>query len=515
MPMYGKNQWGVNGNHPWMGKCVSKAVENAEEVFPKQPSKGHGDLVDSVAQTIKAARVPTPPDPPSASNPNATRIVEGRATPPEIAKSGSTSNADLASGQPVPSSSALMITSNARQACRFVTVPTQVEAISAPDHSPTTQRPVLALGIKDSPSGDVSESVSSSGHGSDSIIAHNQISPTVSGTVIPLRVIAKLGSGLDARVYSARRIDAEVASNNLDTYLTQSKEVAVKVTRLVPKSSSNLPRSSSVLPKKHPAEFVHTGTVDSHHRAYDEQRILQKLSGHPNVIKLYNTFESDNHVYQVVERCVGDLVDVARSIKKHIPESVLARWAYQIVSAIAYAHHRDVVHGDLKPDNILIRKDGSIAVSDWGFARDSANAHSPHCKEFHGTDHYAPPEWLLGERGKSKEADVWGVGAVIYSVAYAKLPFGHVNREDPETVSRVCTEPLFFYSDVRQASLELKLFVSSMMSKKWRDRKPMQEFLRHAWLANEAEISVGLDDIASSMCRPSLRESLAEQEGEQ
>lgn len=494
-----------------MGKCVSKTVEGTEEVFPRHPPKGHGDLVDSVAQTIKAAREPDP-------NPKAKRVVEGRATPPElITKSGSTSNVDLASGQPGPLSSALMISSNPRQACRFVTVATHAEAPDSPPPTTIPQQLVTAPCVKDSPSGDVSESVSSSAHGSDSIIAHKQISPTVSGTVIPLRVVAKLGSGLDARVYSARRIDAEDVSN-LDTYLTPSREVAVKVTRLVPKSHANIPITRAIIPRKdekYPANYVHTGTTDSHHRAYDEQRILQKLSGHPNIIKFHTTFESDNHIYQVVERCAGDLVDAARIVKEHIPEPILIRWAYQIVSALSYAHHRDVVHGDIKPDNILIRSDGTIAVSDWGFARDSSNANSPHCKEFHGTDHYAPPEWLLGERGKSKEADVWGVGAVVYAVAYGKLPFGSVNREDPETVSRVCTEPLVFHVGVRQASVGFKLFVNSLMTKRWRERKPMREFLRHPWLSAEAEISIGLDTIASAMCRPSLRASVGEQEGDQ
>ena len=502
-----------------MGKCVSKAVEGTEEVFPRHPSKGHGDLVDSVAQTINAVRTPAVPPPP---NPNDPRLVEGRATPPDIVKNGSTSSVGLKPDPQVRASSALVISTNARQACRFVTVPTHAEATGAPPSvsiaPPEGPLPPLPTAlvmpiVKDSPSGDASESAASSAHGSDSVIVHNQISPSVSGTVIPLRIVAKLGDGLDARVYSARRIDAEDASN-LDTYLTQSKEVAVKVTRLVPKARGD-PRHSSIPPgdpsQKQPDGYLYTGMPDSHHRAYDEQRILQKLSGHPNILRLYTTFESDNHVYQVVERCVGDLVDVARSAKRPIPEVLLARWAYQIVSAIAYAHHREVVHGDLKPDNILIRNDGTLAVSDWGFARDSSNAHSPHCKEFHGTDHYAPPELLLGERGKSKEADVWGVGAVLYSMAYGRLPFGQVNRDDLSSVSRVCTEPLSFHGNSRHVSMDFKVFVSSMMSKRWRDRKPIRTFMQHEWLSTEAEISTGLDYIASVMCSRSLRVSVGDE----
>jgi serine/threonine protein kinase len=296
----------------------------------------------------------------------------------------------------------------------------------------------------------------------------------------------------------------------LDTYLTPSEEVAVKVTRLVPKVVKTAPKHANG--KYAGQDYAYTGTPDSSSRAFDEFRILKNLSGHPNIIKVFNTFESDKHVYQVSEKCMGDLVDVARAVC--VSEALLSQWAFQMISALSYAHERDVVHGDIKPDNILMRKDGTIAVSDWGFARDSSNQRSPHCKEFHGTDHYSPPEWLLQERGKSKEADVWGVGAVIFSVAYGKLPFGKVSRDNPESVKRVCVEPLSFYAEVRTASVALKLFISSMMAKKWRDRQQMKEFLRHPWLARETEIRTDINNIISVLSRPAAPDT-AEQEGDQ
>lgn len=456
-----------------MGVCVSKPVpqERVEEAEEEDDDDGE----------ISPARTPIATD-----NTPVQLMVEGNASSPEKSVSritGKSSENAAAAASSSPGAPEFVISTTMRQVCKIMTVPTK---------EPHLPQPVgLILPINDSAScADVSESVASV---SDSIIAHKELSPTVSGEVIPLRIVARLGNGMDARVYSARRVETNTNTSDSEasfsTHLIQSEEVAVKVSRRVPKISSEMDLHKQV---------DGTGEPDSDARAQDESRIVSMLKDHPNVIKIFTTLSSQNHVYQVLERCVGDLVDVVKRFG--VPSEVLlVRWTYQIVSAVAYAHQLGIVHGDIKPDNVLLRKDGSIAVSDWGFARDAQNEASPHCRDFHATMNYAPPELLQGMRGKSREADAWAVGCLVYGVAYNTLPFGEVKINNPASIARVCIEPVEFKNNIRKTSIQFKLFINAAMEKRWRNRKTMKELLRHPWLAPEASVYEEMNRISMSI----------------
>jgi serine/threonine protein kinase len=113
----------------------------------------------------------------------------------------------------------------------------------------------------------------------------------------------------------------------------------------------------------------------------------------------------------------------------------------KVCDAIAYAHHRGVVHRDLKPDNILVAAFGQVYVMDWGLARlcgtrprpASAGVAQMDAPGPVGTPEYMPPEQARGNPGEMDErSDVFGLGAILYEIVSGQIPYGP--ESDPDRI---------------------------------------------------------------------------------
>ena len=100
----------------------------------------------------------------------------------------------------------------------------------------------------------------------------------------------------------------------------------------------------------------------SHKKVMKEFDILKQLK-HPNVMRLYETFESDNHVLFVTELCAGgDLLNYVRKRRK-LKEDVAKASMKQIFDGLHYIHSKSILHRDVKLDNILLNTEGEIKVN--------------------------------------------------------------------------------------------------------------------------------------------------------
>ncbi|KAF2074147.1 hypothetical protein CYY_004550 [Polysphondylium violaceum] len=157
-----------------------------------------------------------------------------------------------------------------------------------------------------------------------------------------------------------------------------------------------------------------------------EKTILDSLD-HPNIVKLYYTFQDENDLYFILEYCPnGDLLDQIKDAGC-FEIKVAQFYAAEIIVAIEYLHSKGIAHRDLKPENILLGKNMHLKISDFGSAKVLGNDPRTRSGSFCGTAEYVCPE-LLTEKSAGKQADIWSFGCIMYQLISGKLPFKGFNE---------------------------------------------------------------------------------------
>lgn len=161
-----------------------------------------------------------------------------------------------------------------------------------------------------------------------------------------------------------------------------------------------------------------------------EISIMKQLS-HPNIIGLHEAIETSSRIYLIMDMADGG--DLLEYIKTNGPvsEPEARQFFRQLVEASEYLHNLDVVHRDLKCENILLDRNKNILLSDFGFARTQPIEYDTGKRKlsmtFCGSYAYAPPEILRGIAYDGTHSDVWSLGVVLFTTLCAKLPYDDSN----------------------------------------------------------------------------------------
>ncbi len=167
---------------------------------------------------------------------------------------------------------------------------------------------------------------------------------------------------------------------------------------------------------------------DAIDRFVQEHKLLERLQ-HPHIVKIYAQGFNDNHLYIAMEYfekgCLTEHLGQALS------EETSFSYAIQIAKGLEAAHQAGIVHRDLKPDNVMMRDDGSLALTDFGIAKD-LNAQSTmtmHGQVF-GTPSYVAPEQALG-LPVGPAADVYSLGVMLFQMLTGRKPY---TASDPQNI---------------------------------------------------------------------------------
>ncbi|XP_075892184.1 serine/threonine-protein kinase SIK2 isoform X1 [Nelusetta ayraudi] len=155
-------------------------------------------------------------------------------------------------------------------------------------------------------------------------------------------------------------------------------------------------------------------------KIYREVQIMKMLD-HPHIIKLYQVMETKNMLYLVTEYAKnGEIFDY---LAKHgrLSEVEARRKFWQILSAVEYCHNRNIVHRDLKAENLLLDGHMNIKIADFGFG----NFFQPGepLTTWCGSPPYAAPEVFEGQQYEGPQLDIWSMGVVLYVLVCGALPF--------------------------------------------------------------------------------------------
>mmetsp|Transcript_43143 Transcript_43143/g.97269 ORF Transcript_43143/g.97269 Transcript_43143/m.97269 type:complete len:505 (-) Transcript_43143:251-1765(-) len=215
---------------------------------------------------------------------------------------------------------------------------------------------------------------------------------------------------------------------------------------------------------------------------YREMEIM-KIMDHPNIIKLFETFEDAGKIYLVMELCEGgDLFDRIL-LAGRFAETDAALMMQDILRAIFYMHQNQICHRDLKPENFLFQNKGpidqnSLKLIDFGFANRFGHGMA-HLTTKVGTAYYIAPQVL--KRRYNHLCDLWSAGAIMYTLLCGRPPFH--GRTDQEVLCRV-TRGVFDFptKNWHHISADAKDLIVNLLRFNPRYRFDAEQALNHNWI---------------------------------
>lgn len=215
-----------------------------------------------------------------------------------------------------------------------------------------------------------------------------------------------------------------------------------------------------------------------------EADILRSLN-HRNIVKLLEVIETADVLCLVLELAAVDMYEHLGIVRK-LPEKKVLTYARQLLSAVTYLHTHNVVHRDIKAENLMLDSNSDLMLVDFGLSNvfaDTAGSLSTNC----GSLAYSAPELLTCEQ-YGTEVDIWSVGVCIYAMATGILPFGNVENVN-ELHARMLAQDYVLPSHL---SDELKDVFNRIFVKQEK-RITVDELWQHPWFTG-ATASLTPDD---------------------
>ena len=210
--------------------------------------------------------------------------------------------------------------------------------------------------------------------------------------------------------------------------------------------------------------------ADFRRRFRDESQAVAMLS-HPNIVSVYDVSRGET------EYIVMELID-GITLKQYMERRGRLNWREslhfitQIMKGLSHAHSRGIIHRDIKPQNIMVLRDGSVKVADFGIAC-LANSANTLTQEALGSVHYMSPEQARGDRTDAR-SDIYSAGVVLYEMLTGRLPFEgdnavsvaiqhlssvplsprEINPDVPEALELICMKAMASDLEKRYASAD-------------------------------------------------------------
>jgi len=163
-------------------------------------------------------------------------------------------------------------------------------------------------------------------------------------------------------------------------------------------------------------------------RFQKEAKALAKLAD-PNIVSIYDLRQENDQWYIVMEYIDGpnlsDLIQKKKGLSVFDSTSILK----QLLRAIGHAHQANIIHRDIKPNNIMINSDGVVKITDFGLSKDQSVSRHTVTVQSGGTLYYMSPEHVKGFSFTDKRSDIYSIGMTFYEMITGNVPFQNMETD--------------------------------------------------------------------------------------
>ncbi|KAJ7538487.1 hypothetical protein O6H91_11G050300 [Diphasiastrum complanatum] len=205
---------------------------------------------------------------------------------------------------------------------------------------------------------------------------------------------------------------------------------------------------------------------------------IMKQLDHPNIVNLVEVIDDpeSDYLYMVLEYVEGRWIFEGSGPLGGIGESVARKYFRDAASGLMYLHSRNIVHGDIKPENLLISSDGQIKIGDFSVSRTFEN-NNDLLRRSPGTPVFTAPECCLGSTYHGKAADIWALGVTLYCMVLGNYPF--VGESLQDTYDKIVHSHLYLPEDL---NADLRNLLEGLLCKDPLQRMKLDAVACHPWV---------------------------------
>ncbi|KAI6191644.1 CAMP-dependent protein kinase catalytic subunit PRKX [Aphelenchoides bicaudatus] len=207
---------------------------------------------------------------------------------------------------------------------------------------------------------------------------------------------------------------------------------------------------------------------------FNEKYILSKLQ-HPFIVKLYDTAKDSRYLYVIMDYLSGGELFSYLRMTRTLPSPIVKFYAAEIILALEYMHSMNFAYRDLKPENLMLDRDGHVVLTDFGFAKKIDSKSYSLC----GTSEYLAPE-LANRKGHTVSVDLWALGVLIFELIAGFTPFGGSSVDEVQASIQANPIPEFPH---KTFSANNKNIIKQLLSIEPKDRKTATEVKQNPWFA--------------------------------
>ncbi|XP_057954960.1 serine/threonine-protein kinase GRIK1 [Malania oleifera] len=209
--------------------------------------------------------------------------------------------------------------------------------------------------------------------------------------------------------------------------------------------------------------------------------LIMKMLNHPNIVNLIEVIDDPNtdHFYMVLEYVEGKWVCEGADPPAGLGETTARKYLRDIISGLKYLHVHNIVHGDIKPDNLLVTRTGTVKIGDFSVSQAFEDENDV-LRRSPGTPVFTAPECCLGLTYHGKAADTWAVGVTLYCMVLGQYPFLGDTLQD--TYDKIVNNSLDLPDGINP---ELKELIEGLLCKDPKQRMTLDAVAEHVWVIGE------------------------------